>query len=107
LIILSGLFRPAPLDYNNYSIEGYWERGKKSEVTDAAYETLTPREQEVLVLLAEGFSKEEVAERLFISSKTVENHRSHIMSKLELHSPVDLVRYATKLGLIDVDLWKE
>jgi len=80
---------------------------KKSEVTDAAYETLTPREQEVLVLLAEGFSKEEVAERLFISSKTVENHRSHIMSKLELHSPVDLVRYATKLGLIDVDLWKE
>jgi DNA-binding NarL/FixJ family response regulator len=80
---------------------------KKSEVTDAAYETLTPREQEVLVLLAEGFSKEEAAERLFISPKTVENHRSHIMSKLELHSPVDLVRYATKLGLIDVDLWKE
>ena len=80
---------------------------KKSEVSDAAYETLTSREQEVLVLLAEGFSKEEAAERLFISPKTVENHRSHIMSKLELHSPVDLVRYATKLGLIDVDLWKE
>jgi DNA-binding NarL/FixJ family response regulator len=80
---------------------------KDSEVTDAAYETLTPREQEILVLLAEGLSKEEVVERLFISPKTVENHRANIMSKLELHSPVDLVRYATKLGLIDVDLWKE
>jgi DNA-binding NarL/FixJ family response regulator len=80
---------------------------KKSEVTDAAYETLTPREQEVLVLLAEGLTKEEAAERLFISPKTVENHRTSIMSKLDLHNPVDLVRYATKLGLIDVDLWKE
>ncbi len=80
---------------------------KESEVTDAAYETLTPREQEILVLLAEGLSKEEAAERLFISPKTVENHRTRIMSKLNLHNPVDLVRYATKLGLIDVDLWKE
>ncbi len=80
---------------------------KESEVTDAAYETLTPREQEILVLLAEGLSKEDAAGRLFISPKTVENHRTSIMSKLSLHSPVDLVRYATKLGLIDVDLWKE
>jgi len=80
---------------------------KESEITDAAYDTLTPREQEILVLLAEGFSKEEVAERRFISPKTVENHRTSIMNKLDLHNPVDLVRYATKLGLIDVELWKE
>jgi len=80
---------------------------KRLQITDASYDTLTPREQEVLVLLAEGLSKEEVAERLYISPKTVENHRSRIMSKLNLHSPVDLVRFATKLGLIDVDLWKE
>ena len=80
---------------------------KKAEITDAAYDTLTPREQEVLVLLAEGFSKEKVSERLFISPKTVDNHRSSIMNKLNLTSPVELVRFATKLGLIDVDLWKE
>ena len=80
---------------------------KKAEITDAAYDTLTPREQEVLVLLAEGFSKEKVSERLFISPKTVDNHRSSIMNKLNLSSPVELVRFATKLGLIDVDLWKE
>ena len=80
---------------------------KKAEITDAAYDTLTPREQEVLVLLAEGLSKQKVGERLFISPKTVDNHRSNIMHKLNLNSPVELVRFATKLGLIDVDLWKE
>jgi DNA-binding NarL/FixJ family response regulator len=80
---------------------------KKIEITDAAYDTLTPREQEVMVLFAEGLSKEEVAERLFISPKTAENHRSNIMGKLNLHSTIDLIRFATKLGLIDVDMWKE
>ncbi len=82
-------------------------QAKKTEITDAAYNTLTPREQEVLVLLAEGRSKAEVAERLFISPKTVDNHRSNIMNKLGPQSPVELVRFATKVGLIDVDLWKE
>lgn len=79
---------------------------KKAEITDTTYNTLTPREQEVLVLLAEGFSKEKVGARLFISPKTVDNHRSSIMNKLKLSSPIELVRFATKLGLIDVDLWK-
>ncbi|SPD75659.1 Two component transcriptional regulator, LuxR family [uncultured Desulfobacterium sp.] len=80
---------------------------KKVEISDAAYDTLTPREQEVLGLFAEGLSKEEVAERLFISPKTAENHRTNIMNKLDLHSTVDLIRFATKIGLIDVDTWKE
>jgi DNA-binding NarL/FixJ family response regulator len=80
---------------------------KDTKITDAAYGTLTPREQEVMRLLAEGLSSKEVAERLFISPKTVENHRSSIMSKLGLSSSHELIRYAAKLGLIDVDLWKE
>jgi DNA-binding NarL/FixJ family response regulator len=58
-------------------------------------------------MLAEGLSKSEIAGRLCISVKTVENHRSNIMKKLDLHSAMDLVRYAAKLGLIDIDLWKE
>jgi DNA-binding NarL/FixJ family response regulator len=57
-------------------------------------------------LLAEGLSPKEIAEKLFISSKTVENHRANIMKKLDLHSTMELVRYAAKVGLIDVDLWK-
>jgi len=80
---------------------------REAKITNAAYGTLTPREQEVMRLLAEGLSAKQVAKKLFISPKTVENHRSNIMSKLDLHSTVELIRYAAKLGLIDVDLWKE
>ena len=80
---------------------------KEAKITDAGYETLTPREQEVMRLLAEGLTSKKVAEKLFISPKTVENHRANIMNKLGLHSIIELVRYAAKLGLIDVDLWKE
>ena len=75
--------------------------------TDMAYSSLTPREQEVLPLLAQGLSAKEIAEKLFISPKTVENHRASIMSKLGLHSAMDLVRYAAKFGLIDLDSWRE
>jgi len=79
---------------------------KERKITDDGYNTLTPREQQVMRLLAEGHSTKQIAENLFISPKTVENHRSNIMSKLELHSTMELVRYAARLGLIDVDLWK-
>ena len=80
---------------------------KAAKITDADYATLTPREQEVMRFLAEGLSSKAVAEKLFISPKTVENHRANIMNKLGLHSTIELVRYAAKLGLIDVDLWKD
>jgi len=80
---------------------------KEAKITDANYGTLTPREQEVMRLLAEGLSCKEVAKKLFISHKTVENHRANIMNKLDIHSTIELIRYAAKLGLIDVDLWKE
>jgi DNA-binding NarL/FixJ family response regulator len=82
-------------------------QAKDAKFNDAAYEALTSREQEVMVLVAEGRSSNEIGKKLFISPKTVENHRSSIMSKLGLHSTIELVRYAAKLGLIDVDLWKE
>jgi DNA-binding NarL/FixJ family response regulator len=80
---------------------------KEMKIADAGYDTLTSREQEVMVLLAEGYSAKETAAKLFISPKTVENHRTNIMSKLELHSTLELVRYAARLGIVDVDLWKE
>ncbi len=82
------------------------EPKKGEKIIDAGYSTLTPREQEIMVLLAEGIPSKEIAEKLFISTKTVENHRSSIFRKLNIHSTIDLVRYAVKLGLIDTDLWK-
>jgi DNA-binding NarL/FixJ family response regulator len=80
---------------------------KEIKIPDDAYDTLTPREQEIMALVAEGHSTNEIGEMLFISSKTVENHRSSIMRKLDLHSMIDIARYAAKLGLINIDLWKE
>lgn len=80
---------------------------REARVSDSDYGRLTSREQEIMRMLAEGLSKAEIADRLCISIKTVENHRSNIMKKLELNSPMELVRYAAKLGLIDIDLWKE
>jgi DNA-binding NarL/FixJ family response regulator len=79
---------------------------KRTQIADAAYETLTSREQEVMGFLAEGLPIKDIAEKLFISPKTVENHRSSIMSKLGLHSRLELTRYAARLGLIDVEIWK-
>ena len=81
--------------------------GKEIKITDAKYETLTSREQEIMVLLAEGLSSKKIAEKLFISPKTVENHRSNIFCKLNLHNTIELIRYAARIGIIDVDLWKE
>lgn len=61
---------------------------------------LTEREREVLQLIAEGHSTRKIAEMLFISVKTVEAHRSHIMEKLDLHNVADLTRYAIRIGII-------
>ncbi len=80
---------------------------REAKVSNTEYGSLTPREQEIMRLLAEGISKKEIAQRLFISIKTVENHRANIMRKLDIHNAMELVRYSAKLGLIDIDLWKE
>jgi DNA-binding NarL/FixJ family response regulator len=61
---------------------------------------LTPRELEVLALIAEGRTNREIAEALVISPKTVDRHRENIMTKLNLHNRVELVRYAIDKGLI-------
>jgi DNA-binding NarL/FixJ family response regulator len=80
---------------------------KETVANNAGYDTLTPREQEVVILLAEGLAIKQIADRLYISPKTVENHRSNIMHKLGLHSTMEVIRFAAKLGLIDINLWKE
>jgi len=65
------------------------------------YNTLSPREREVLQLAAEGMGNGEIAEKLFISARTAETHRANLMRKLSLQSATDLVRYAIRRGLIE------
>lgn len=67
---------------------------------DAPVETLTPREVEVLRLIAQGYTNRQMADMLSISVRTVESHRSNLMGKLDLHSRVELVRYARENKLI-------
>jgi len=61
-------------------------------------ETLTPREIEVLSLIAQGYTNRQIASRLTLSVRTVESHRANLMEKLNLHSRVELVRYAVQEG---------
>jgi DNA-binding NarL/FixJ family response regulator len=62
---------------------------------------LTPREQEVVKLVAEGYTNKQIAETLVISEKTVERHRANILDKLGMRDRVDLTRYAIRHGLIE------
>lgn len=66
----------------------------------ATLDGLTPREYEVLTLLADGASNIEIADKLSISPKTVARHRENIMGKLNLHSRAELVKYAIRKGII-------
>jgi DNA-binding NarL/FixJ family response regulator len=68
---------------------------------EAPVEPLTPREMEVLRLIAEGHTNRQIAEVLSISVRTVESHRANLMSKLGLHSRVELVRYAKRHGFLE------
>lgn len=62
---------------------------------------LTPREEEVLKLIAEGHSGREIAEMLFLSPKTVERHRANLLEKLGMRDRLELTRYAIRCGLIE------
>jgi two-component system, NarL family, response regulator NreC len=68
--------------------------------SDDPYESLTEREREILYLIAEGFGSPEIADRLFISKRTVDKHRSNLMEKLDIHNERTLVRYAIEHGLV-------
>ena len=65
--------------------------------------TLSPRQREVLRLIAEGLTTKRIAQTLEISVKTVESHRSQLMERLDIHEVAGLVRYAIMVGLIDVE----
>ena len=63
---------------------------------------LTPREREILQLIAEGYTNKEIAEILSLSVKTIQSHRSNLMSKLDLHDRGELIKYAIQKKIIDI-----
>jgi DNA-binding NarL/FixJ family response regulator len=78
-------------------VRDYVERGGQGE---EQFDVLTPRELEVLKLIAEANTSKEIAEKLFISIKTVDRHRQNILDKLGMRDRVELTRYAIRRGLI-------
>jgi DNA-binding NarL/FixJ family response regulator len=83
-------------------LEGYLKPPSKAVPLAPLRSRLTPREREVVQLIAEGKSTKEVAVALQLSVKTAETHRSNIMRKLELHSVSDLVLYAVRNNIVTV-----
>ena len=82
-------------------LEGYRKRSSQADAAGDPPSLLSPREREIIQLLAEGKSNNEVAEVLNISAKTVGTHRAHIMEKLNLHSVVELARYAIRNKIVE------
>ena len=80
-------------------VRDYLERARRGEETPR--DPLTPREQEVVKLIAEANTNDEIAETLFISKKTVERHRANILEKLGMRDRVELTRYAIRRGLVE------
>lgn len=74
---------------------------QEDSISEASQNGLTPRESEVLALLAEGLTNTEIGDILSISPKTVARHRENIMDKLNLHSRTELVKYAIRKGIIE------
>lgn len=84
-------------------VNGYLRRAQKDSKKHEATVVLTPREREILKLVAEGYTNQMIADQLFISPRTVDTHRTNLMKKLDLHDVVSLVRYAVEHGIIEVE----
>ncbi len=81
-------------------VEDYLGRVRSTGQERDSYDELTDREREVLKLTVEGFSNQEIADKLIISPKTVDTYRARIMEKLNLHHRSELIKYALKRGLL-------
>jgi len=80
-------------------VEDYLQRVGMGE-EGSSYEKLTERERQILRMIGEGHTNQEIASQLCLSINTVQTHRSHIMDKLNLHSRAELMKYAVRMGLL-------
>ena len=81
-------------------LDHYLNKNIEDGMSSTAWDALTHREKEILKLVGEGYKNKEIAEFLCISTKTVEKHRSNLMTKLNLHNSAALTAYAIKMGLV-------
>lgn len=86
-------------------IEAYVKRRQK-EVPGGGYELLSERERQVFRLLVEGNSTSQIASILCLGAKTAEKHRTNIVKKLGISNPIDMVKYAVRIGILDPNFWK-
>lgn len=83
-----------------YLLSDYLRLDKTAEHTEQ--EELTPREREIVKLIAEGYTNQQIADILHRSVKTIESHRSNILRKLDMHDSIELVKYAVRKKLIEI-----
>lgn len=95
-VVAGGRYLSEPLKQANLETRLLRDREKLID----GYDTLSPRERQVLKLAAEGLTSAEIGRRLSIGVRTVETHRANLMRKLDLHSLSELVRYAVKRGIV-------
>lgn len=81
-------------------IDAYIQKSDNTNEKESAFEILTQREREIMQLIAEGLTTREIADKLCISIKTVETHRSHLKEKLNARNMAELIQYAVHKGLI-------
>ena len=87
--------------FSEQAISTYMQRARSTP--QDPYDTLTAREREVLQLVVEGNSSNEISSMLSISARTVETHRANLMRKLKISSQVELIRFALKRGLLPLE----
>ncbi len=98
-VLRGELYLSPPLDEG--AIQEFIEHSRETPLDP--YETLTPREREILHLTADGFKSTEIAARLTISPRTVEMHRANFMRKLHLKTHNELVRFAVQRGILQIE----
>lgn len=88
---------------SKHAVEEYLERVNRSQQSDSAvpspFERLTPRQRQILQLIAEGHTMQDIANKLRVSVKTVETHRAQLMARLGIYDLAGLVRYAIRTGI--------
>jgi DNA-binding NarL/FixJ family response regulator len=86
----------------NIVLNSYLNRSKTGEILQDEMAQLSAREIEVLKLYGEGFTNQEIADKLFISIRTVESHKTNIMKKINLRTTVDLIKFAIRNNIVEV-----
>lgn len=88
---------------SNTILKSYIRKAQQQDQNDEdSAGVLSPRESEILKMVAEGLTNQEISDKLFISIRTVESHKNHIMQKLKLRTTVDLVKFAIRKGIVEI-----